>query len=71
MLLQSIAGLLGALGSGIPMDWAYLAGMAVAGLCAYLAMRLLRFVIRRNGFGSFAYAAWGMALFTFVLYLIC
>lgn len=71
MLLQSIAGLLGALGSGIPMNWAYLAGMAVAGLCAYLAMRLLRFVIRRNGFGSFAYAAWGMALFTFVLYLIC
>ena len=71
MLLQSIIALFGVLGNGIPLDWSYLAGMAVAGLCAYLALRILRFVIRRNGFGSFAYASWGMALLTFILYLIC
>lgn len=57
MLLQSIIALFGVLGNGIPLDWSYLAGMAVAGLCAYLALRILRFVIRRNGFGSFAYAS--------------
>ncbi len=71
MLLQSIIALFGVLGNGISLDWSYLAGMAVAGLCAYLALRILRFIIRRNGFGSFAYASWGMALLTFILYLIC
>lgn len=71
MLLQSAVALLGALGSGASFCAPYLAGMALAGLCAYLALRLLRFAVRRNAFGSFAYVSWGTALLTFVLYLIC
>ena len=71
MLLQSVVALLGALRSGASFCAPYLAGMALAGLCAYLSLRLLRFAVRREVFGSFAYASWGTALLTFILYLIC
>ena len=71
MLLQSVVALLGALRSGASFCAPYLAGMALAGLCAYLSLRLLRFAVRREAFGSFAYASWGTALLTFILYLIC
>ena len=40
MLLQSVVALLGALRSGASFCAPYLAGMALAGLCAYLSLRL-------------------------------
>ncbi len=71
LLIQAIVALAGALREGAEFYTPYLAGMALAGVCSYLALRFLRFVIRRNALGSFAYAVWAAALFAFVLYLIC
>ena len=45
-----------------------LAGVAAFG-AAYLALRLLRRLAAERGFAIFAYYCWGMALFTFILYL--
>lgn len=71
MLLQALLELTAALQAQAVFSPACLAGMAVAGLCAYVALRLLRFTVRRNAFGGFAYAVWGAGLFAFILYLIC
>ena len=45
-----------------------LAGAAAFGT-ALLALRLLRRLAAERGFAVFAYYCWGMALFTFILYL--
>lgn len=45
-----------------------LAGIAAFG-GAYLAIRVLRRMAAERGFGIFAFYCWGMALFTFILYL--
>ena len=49
----------------------YLAGMVLTAFCGYLALRLLRFVARKNAFGSLAYGSWGAGLLAFILYLTC
>lgn len=49
-------------------------GYIFTGLCAfigsYAAILLIRFLIMRTGFSGFAYYSWGVALFSFILYLI-
>jgi len=45
-----------------------LAGIA-AFFGAYLAVRILRAIIKEHGFGIFAFYCWGVSLFTFILYL--
>ena len=37
---------------------------------AYLAVKLVRILSARTGFLAFSYYSWGLALFTFILYLI-
>ncbi len=49
----------------------YLAGMVLTAFCGYFALRLLRFVARKNAFGSLAYGSWGAGLLAFILYLTC
>ena len=44
-----------------------------AGLCAYgtsLGIRAMKWVADRRGFDCFAYYCWGVALLTFILFLI-
>ena len=45
-----------------------LAGLSAFG-GAYLAIRILRRMAKGRGFGVFAFYCWGLALFTFILYL--
>ena len=44
------------------------AGFAYLG--AYLSISLMKFLSVKVGFSAFSYYSWGMALFTFILYLI-
>lgn len=50
--------------------WLYLVGMGITALCSYVALWLLRFVVRRGNLGTFAYILWGAGFFTFIMYLI-
>lgn len=50
--------------------WLGAAGFATAAIGAYLAIRFLRFVMRRHAFASFAYYCWGIGLVMFLLALI-
>lgn len=49
-------------------------GYLLIALCAYaggyLAVKLVRLLGARIGFSAFSYYSWGVALFTFILYLI-
>lgn len=45
-----------------------LAGAAAFG-GAYLAIRIVRALVKERGFGVFAFYCWGVSLFTFILYL--
>ena len=47
----------------------YILAGAAAFAGAFLAVRLLRKIIVNRGFGVFAFYCWGVALFTFMLYL--
>ncbi len=55
-------------------DWSlmpmYIAGVATAAVCGYLAIRLLKFITRRGSFGAFCYYCWGAGLVTLILSLI-
>ena len=46
--------------------------LAAAASCgsAYLGIMLMRYIAVKGGFHSFCYYSWGMAMFSFVLYLI-
>lgn len=55
-------------------DWSlmpvYLAGVAVAAVSGYLAIRLLKYISQKGSFGGFAYYCWGAGLVTLLLSLI-
>lgn len=69
LLLQSVIAVLDAAGNH-SFSWLYLLGMAVTGLCSYVAVYLFRLAARRGNYGSFAYVLWGAGLFSAILYLI-
>ena len=48
----------------------YLAGVAAAFISGFLAISLLRILVQRSRFGSFAYYCWGAGLLTLILSLI-
>lgn len=48
----------------------WLLGAIAAFIAAYISVMILQFVSVRSGFSGFAYYSFGMALFTFLLYLI-
>ena len=48
----------------------WLAAGLIAFGSAYLAILFMRFLSMRSGFHQFCYYSWGMALFSFVLYLL-
>ena len=49
---------------------AYLAGVAAAFISGFLAISLLRILVQRSRFGSFAYYCWGAGLVTLILSLV-
>lgn len=55
-------------------NFSVILGYLLSGLSAfvggYFSIILIRFLTVRTGFAGFAYYSWGMAAFTFVLYLI-
>ena len=69
LLVRSCIAVLQAAGGG-GFSWPYLIGMAIAGLCGYGAMHLLRWAVRRKSYSIFAYVLWGAGLFSIILYLI-
>lgn len=72
VLGANLLSLIDAIQSGI--DWSlmpmYIAGVAVAAVSGYLAIRLLKFVTQRGSFGAFCYYCWGAGLVTLILSLI-
>ena len=48
----------------------YLAGVAAAFISGFLAISLLRILVQRSRFGSFAYYCWGAGLVTLILSLV-
>lgn len=48
----------------------YLVGMALCGIIAYLALRLLRFSVRRGSAVHASFISWGLSLLLFMLYLV-
>lgn len=48
----------------------YILAMGAAFAACYFAIVIMRFLSVRTGFSGFAYYSWGVALFSFVLYLI-
>lgn len=48
----------------------YFLSMVICAVCAYVSLRLLRFVAQREKVGEFAYPVWGAAVFSFVLFLL-
>lgn len=72
VLGANILSLVDAVKTGI--DWSYmpmyLAGVLVATISGYLAIRLLKFITQRGSFGGFSYYCWGMGLITLILSLI-
>ena len=55
-------------------DWSlmpmYLAGVAVAAISGYLAIRLLKYISQKGSFGGFCYYCWGIGLVTLILSLV-
>ncbi len=72
VLGANILSLIDAIEAGI--DWSlmpvYLAGVAVAAVSGYLAIRLLKYISQKGSFGGFAYYCWGAGLVTLLLSLI-
>ena len=48
----------------------YILAMGVAFIACYFASVFMRFLSVRTGYSGFAFYSWGLALFSFVLYLI-
>ena len=48
----------------------YLFAIAAAFVGGYYSINIMKFLAVKAGFSAFAYYSWGMALFSFVLYLI-
>lgn len=72
LLLAAIAKLIEALRLGhTAFQPQYLVGMVLTAVCGYFALRLLRFLARKNAIGSLAYGSWGAGLLAFILYLTC
>ena len=79
-LLLSIPAVLGAniltlvkaIGAGVDTALlpAYFAGMAVAAVSGYFAIRLLRHIVQRGHFGEFAYYCWGAGVITIILSVV-
>ena len=72
VLGANILSLIDAVKEGI--DWSlmpvYLAGVAVAAVSGYLAIRLLKYISQKGSFGGFAYYCWGIGLVTLILSLV-
>ena len=72
VLGANILSLIDAVGEGI--DWSqmpmYLAGVAVAAISGYLAIRLLKYISQKGSFGGFCYYCWGIGLVTLTLSLV-
>ena len=72
VLGANILSLIDAVQEGI--DWSlmpvYLAGVAVAAVSGYLAIRLLKYISQKGSFGGFAYYCWGIGLVTLILSLV-
>lgn len=72
VLGANILSLIDAVKEGI--DWTlmpvYLAGVAVAAVSGYLAIRLLKYISQKGSFGGFAYYCWGIGLVTLILSLV-
>ena len=49
---------------------AYFVGMLVAGASGYFAIRILRRIVQRDGFGKFSYYCWGVGLVTIILSIV-
>lgn len=60
------------IGTAISVGWffRYFLAAAAAFCGAFLAVKLVRFLAVRVGFSGFSYYCWGLALFTFALYLM-
>lgn len=48
----------------------YVLSVAAAFAGGYIGISLMRFILVNSGFSGFAYYSWGVAAFTFILYLI-
>lgn len=48
----------------------YLAGVAVAGICGYLAIRFIKYLANKGSFGGFAYYCWIAGTVTLILSLV-
>ena len=72
VLGANILSLIDAIQEGI--DWSlmpmYLAGVAVAAISGYLAIRLLKYISQKGSFGGFCYYCWGIGLVTLILSLV-
>lgn len=72
VLGANILSLIDAIQEGI--DWSlmpmYLAGVAVAAISGYLAIRLLKYISQKSSFGGFCYYCWGIGLVTLILSLV-
>ena len=72
VLGANILSLIDAIQGGI--DWSlmpmYLAGVAVAAISGYLAIRLLKYISQKGSFGGFCYYCWGIGLVTLILSLV-
>lgn len=71
LIMQAAMQMLLSVRSGIVFHPAYVPGMAMAALSSYGALRLLRFLVRRDATGGFAYCMWGAGMLGLILYLIC
>lgn len=69
LAVRALSGVIAGAGE-TPFQWAYLAGMVLAGALSYVSLRLLRYCVRRGTTSGFAFALWGASLFAFVLYLM-
>ncbi len=72
VLGANILSMVDAVKAGI--DWSlmpmYLVGVVAAALSGYLAIRFLKYITNRGGFGGFAFYCWGAGIVTIVLSLI-
>lgn len=72
VLGANILSMIDAIQEGI--DWSlmpmYLAGVAVAAISGYLAIRLLKYISQKGSFGGFCYYCWGIGLVTLILSLV-
>ena len=48
----------------------YLLAIAASFIGSYYSITIMKFLAVKVGYSAFAYYSWGMALFSFVLYLI-